>query len=148
VLNPKIKKGNSLIEGAGLFAIEKIKKDEIIWFASSEYVLKISVEDFNKLESSKQESWIKHSYQIGNMLYMDIDDTRLMNHSCNPNVVDKGEVCVAKRDIESGEEITWDYTPYMNPVQTFECKCGSKNCVGIVKKGVYKGNDALQKVSY
>lgn len=148
MLNPKIKKEKSLIEGVGLFATEKIKKGELIWSASQEFVLKISVTDFEKLEPSQREPWVKHSYQIGSVLYMDKDDTRLMNHSCDPNVVDKGEVLVAKRDIEAGQEIVWDYTPYMNPVQTFECKCGAKNCVGIVKKGVYKGTNVLQKVSY
>lgn len=148
VFNPKIKKGESLIDGIGLFATEKIKKDELIWSASPEFILKISITDFEKLNPTKQKPWIKYSYQIGNCLYMDKDDTRLMNHNCDPNVVDKDEILVAKRDIYPGEEITWDYTPYMNPVQTFECKCGAKNCVGIVKKGVYKGTNALQKVSY
>ena len=148
VLNPKIVKGKSAIEGTGLVAKEKIMKGETIWSASSENVLKIKLTDFQGLDTSEQESWIKHSYQIGDTLYMDADDTRLMNHSCDPNVVDSGETCIAKRDINPGEEITWDYTPYMNPIQTFECKCGSENCVGIVTKGVYKGSNALDKVSY
>lgn len=148
MLNPKIVRGKSTIEGTGLVAKEKIQKGETIWTASSESILKISLNDFHRLADSEKEPWIKHSYQIGDTLYMDSDDTRLMNHSCDPNVVDSGESCVAKRDIEQGEEITWDYTPYMNPIQTFECKCGAKNCVGIVTKGVYKGKDVLGKVSY
>jgi hypothetical protein len=41
---------------------------------------------------------------------------------------------VASRDIDKDEEVTWNYLPFMNPFQVFSCKCGSKNCVDVVKK--------------
>ena len=69
---------------------------------------------------------------------MDIDDTRFMNHSCEPNTVDfpidDPTMIVASRNIEKNEEVTWNYLPFMNPYQEFPCNCGGAHCVGVVKK--------------
>ena len=61
----------------------------------------------------------------------------LMNHSCDPNVVDyppcseSGEGYAAC-DIKKGEELTCDYTfQYYDEGPLFEvCKCGASNCRG------------------
>ena len=83
---------------------------------------------------------VKHEacYQIDDYFQMDIDDTRFMNHSYEPNTVDFPSdvpiMIVAEKDIEKDEEGTRNYLPFMNPFQVFKCSCGSKNCVGTVKK--------------
>ena len=64
-----------------------------------------------------------------------------INHSCNPNCEtedDNGKMWImATRDINSGEELTYDYGFDFDP-ETFKdnpCLCGSKECIGyIVKK--------------
>lgn len=63
----------------------------------------------------------------------------LLNHSCDPNVVDsshkepEGEA-IAARDIVKGEELTYDYTHqyYDSNLHSFECLCGAENCRKIV----------------
>ena len=139
MLNSKIEKRNySKINHVGLFAKEKILKNEIIWSATDDTVKKISLPDFEKLPDNEKQNWIDHCYQIDDYFQMDIDDTRFMNHSCEPNTVDFPSdvptMIVAERDIEKDEEVTWNYLPFMNPFQVFKCSCGSKNCVGTVKK--------------
>jgi len=139
VLNSKIEKRNySKISHVGLFTKEKILKNEIIWSATDDTVKKISLPDFEKLPDNEKQNWIDHCYQINDYFQMDIDDTRFMNHSCEPNTVDFPSdvptMIVAERDIEKDEEVTWNYLPFMNPFQVFKCSCGSKNCVGTVKK--------------
>ena len=139
MLNPKIEKRNySKINHVGLFAKEKILKNEFIWSATDDTVKKISLSNFEKLPDNEKQNWIDHCYQIDDYFQMDIDDTRFMNHSCEPNTADfPSDVptkIVAERDIEKDEEVTWNYLPFMNPFQVFKCSCGSKNCVGTVKK--------------
>ncbi len=139
MLNSKIEKRNySKINHVGLFAKEKILKNEFIWSATDDTVKKISLPNFEKLPDNEKQNWIDHCYQIDDYFQMDIDDTRFMNHSCEPNTVDfPSDVptrIVAERDIEKDEEVTWNYLPFMNPFQVFKCSCGSKNCVGTVKK--------------
>jgi SET domain-containing protein len=139
MLNKKIeKRDTSKINRFGLFAADKIFKDEIIWSHSDDATKKIPVSKLEYLTAEERQDWIDHCYQIGNYYYMEIDDTRLMNHSCEPNTcdypVDNPTMIIASRDIDKDEEITWNYLPFMNPFQVFECNCGSKFCVGVVKK--------------
>lgn len=139
MLNKKIEKRNcSQINRFGLFAKEKILKDEIIWSPTDETVKKISISGFHKLSKKDQQDWIDYCYQINDYFQMDIDDTRFMNHSCEPNTMDHPNddpiMIVALRDIDKDDEVTWNYLPFMNPFQVFSCKCGSKNCIGVVKK--------------
>lgn len=59
----------------------------------------------------------------------------LVNHSCEPNLVDsshkepEGEA-VAARDIRKGEELTYDYTHqyYDRNLHSFKCLCGKPSC--------------------
>lgn len=139
MLNEKIEKRNiSKINRLGLFAKEKIFKDEVIWSSNEEFVKTIHMTELEKLNDAERQDWIDHCYQIGDYYHMDIDDTRLMNHSCEPNTVDfpknNSDSIIAARDIEKDEEVTWNYLPFMNPFQVFNCNCGSKNCVKIVRK--------------
>jgi SET domain-containing protein len=136
LLNPKIEKRQSPISGIGLFVKESVKKNEIIWSPTSELMAKIHVKELPTLSDDERHDWVKHSYQMGDYLYKDTDDTRFMNHSCSPNVIDFHNSLIAARDIEKDEEITWDYLPYMNPYLVFECSCGNQNCVGVARKGV------------
>lgn len=63
----------------------------------------------------------------------------LLNHSCDPNVVDsshkepEGEA-IAARDIQKGEELTYDYTHqyYDKDLHSFACLCGASNCRNFV----------------
>lgn len=139
MLNKKIEKRSiSRISNFGLFAKEKIFKDEIIWTSSQDAVKTIHTTELEKLPTNEKQDWIDHCYQIGDYYHMDIDDTRLMNHSCEPNTEDYPKedptAIIAARDIDKDEEVTWNYLPFINPFQVFNCNCGSKNCVKIVKK--------------
>ncbi len=136
MLNSKIEKRMSSISGIGLFASQVIEKGETVWSPTLELMEKIHIDDLHVLSESEKHDWIKHSYQIGDTLYKDTDDTRFMNHSCSPNVVDLRDILVATRQIQKDEEITWDYLPYMNPYLVFDCRCGNQNCVGTIKKGI------------
>ena len=145
MLNKKIEKRNtSDINNFGLFARETIFKDEEIWRPTDGSFKTITMNELELLSSVERKYWIDHCYQIDDYLQMDVDDTRLMNHSCEPNTKDypiqDPTMIVASRMIEKDEEITWNYLPFMNPFQVFECNCGSKNCVGIVKKNAVVKN--------
>jgi SET domain-containing protein len=56
------------------------------------------------------------------------------NHSCRPNVGMSGQVgLVAMRDIQIGEEVTFDYAMCDGSnYDEFECACGVKECRGKV----------------
>jgi hypothetical protein len=57
-----------------------------------------------------------------------------MNHSCDPTTWWAGSITlVARRDIEAGEEITYDYsTADLDHIFEMKCTCGSPRCRGTV----------------
>lgn len=80
----------------------------------------------------------KYYLQFGQNLFVgpknseEINDFYFINHSCNPNswlFVYKEPFLIAKRDINSGEELTFDYSlsSFYDPWE-MECLCGEINC--------------------
>lgn len=75
---------------------------------------------------------------INDDMYFDmVDQTRWINHSCNPNSWIEGEEeadgrvwarVLAERDIKAGEEITYDYGFAL--VHAMPCRCGEATCRG------------------
>jgi uncharacterized protein len=59
------------------------------------------------------------------------------NHSCDPNtgirLTDRGTIVLALRDIAAHEELTYDYSTYLNnPYENLPCLCRAANCRGVV----------------
>jgi len=127
--NPKVlvKSTPTLLHGTqekGLFAGAKIKKDELIAVFDGE-IYTIDFEDWTDelVEHCIQFEKTKWRYSNG--------IARFSNHSCNPNCGIKNLFnLVAMRDIEKGEELTWDYEMSEENVTgwSMKCKCGEKNC--------------------
>lgn len=61
---------------------------------------------------------------------------RFINHSCAPNCeavwIDDRIWIVAVREIESGEEITFNYSYDLEGYKEHPCRCGAENCVGYI----------------
>ncbi len=63
-----------------------------------------------------------------------IDD--FLNHSCRPNLgFENGSLMLyALRDIQLGEELTFDYSTTMNEIGwSIKCRCRAENCRGSVR---------------
>lgn len=119
----------SMLGGLGSFAPNNIKKGSRIKTLSGE---KVSLEEIRKRISERRES-VDDPLQIDERLYLDLDeDSRLINHSCNPNAGIRGvSELFAIRDIKSGEEITFDYSTTVGKTITgwfMGCNCGYDKC--------------------
>ncbi|PWY98917.1 hypothetical protein BCV70DRAFT_201699 [Testicularia cyperi] len=128
-------------KGFGLRAAQQIPKDSFVY----EYIGEVMNQPtfLQRMQQYRVEG-IRHFYFM--MLqpneYLDATKkggkARFINHSCNPNCsVSKWQVgkhlrmgIFAKRDIQKGEELTFNYNVdrYGNDAQ--ECYCGEPNCVG------------------
>lgn len=114
-------------KGMGVFALKNFKKREPILFFKKGRVIKKN--DMNKI--SKEDK--KHLNEIRKGTYeIQRPPERFINHSCNPNSIRKEELLVALKHIRKGEEITVDYRINAYDNWKMRCKCGSKNCAGIV----------------
>ena len=61
---------------------------------------------------------------------------RFLNHSCAPNSdaeLRDGRIwIIARRDIQPGEEITFNYGYDLERYRDYPCRCGSPHCVGYI----------------
>jgi uncharacterized protein len=69
----------------------------------------------------------------GNFIW---NPARLLNHSCSPNCeaeLDADRIwLLALRDIEPGEELTFNYGFDLEDYRQYPCRCGSPDCVGFI----------------
>ncbi len=134
----------SVIHGRGLYATAFITKET--WIV--EYVgNKVDKEESERrsnelLEKSKDTGGARvYTFVLNDEWDIDGDvewnEARLMNHSCEPNVEaqvwDEKEIWfVALRDIQQGEELTFNYGFDLENWQEHPCLCGTAKCPGYI----------------
>lgn len=144
-------------KGFGLMANTPLQANDFIY----EYVGEVLDEPrFRKRMDQYDKAGIKHFYFMSLKGGEFIDATkkggygRFCNHSCNPNCyVDKWVVgdklrmgIFAKRDIEAGEELVFDYNVDRYGADPQPCYCGEPNCVGFI--GGKTQTDAAPRLSH
>lgn len=122
--SPGIRVVRSPIAGYGLVATRAFRADEVLFECDG---LVGRAQDFD----DRYSVWID-----GEWFFHVIDQTRWINHSCDPNVwIDAGlrdgagwATVIALRDVAAGEELTSDYA---YPIELAEpCRCGAPCCCG------------------
>ncbi len=124
----------SEIEGKGIFALENIRKNEIICIMDGEI---ISIQKLKRRYASGEER-ICDPLQISERQYLDLIQPYIyFNHSCDPNAGIRAKgIMIAIKDINIGDEITYDYSTTEWTWDKFgkykewemNCNCGSLMC--------------------
>lgn len=134
-ISTKVQKRKSRLGGYGVFAVSKIKKGELITDFTNGPGKYINTKESDKLFNS---GW-DYMLQVDNNRHFtstsedELEDTDFINHSCNPNCGIKGKIrIVAMRDIELGEEITFDYAMSESSKYKMKCQCGDSNCRKVI----------------
>jgi len=127
-MNQFVKIKESEKQGKGLFALKDFKKGEILYsFKKGRTLNRSEIQNLSKLEKIYLD-------QIGENKYEIIESPGCYaNHSCEPNTEEKNRVGYTLMDIKKGEEITIDYDNVAYLEKPFKCRCGSKNCRGLIR---------------
>ncbi len=118
-------------KGWGAFAVEPIPAGETV-AAFGGWVVPTSV--LGTFSHDRQ----SRSIQVDVDLYLVSDETPepgdMLNHSCEPNCGLSGQMLlVAMRDIDPGEELSFDYAMCdASDYDEFRCLCGKPTCREIV----------------
>jgi hypothetical protein len=130
---PKITVGDSLIHGKGIFANEKIRKDDIILQFDDSRI----VDEENPLKPELGEQEHHCDYLAGGKVVLLKSPERYINHSCTPNAyikwIEGKRYLLARRNLKQGEEIYVDYCIDCSGGVDLTCNCSSKDC----RKEVY-----------
>src|SRR5262245_46435280 len=129
----RVRVGPSRIAGQGLFAAQDIKQGtKVIRYIGE----KISHEE------SERRLAAGNAYIFGLDERSAIDGStrkntaRYITHSCDPNCQTEqfGRIIwiVAMRDIQTGEELTYNYGCELNDEPPESCHCGAQHCCGYI----------------
>lgn len=125
-LNPKCRERKSE-RGCAVFTVAPIPKGELISIWGGSIVHK------SRLDPAIPR-FAQRVLQVDEEVYIltakKKEPNDCFNHSCEPNLGFAGQISlVAMRDIEAGEELTFDYAMSDGgPYDEFECRCGSTRC--------------------
>lgn len=106
----------SNIAGQGLFSLEFIQKDTVIWEFDPAVDKIFEDSEIEIMSEAELKKLLFHAYLnsvTGKVVYCG-DGASYLNHSHEPNVlvIDNGKpegACIAARDLLPGEELTCDY---------------------------------------
>jgi hypothetical protein len=123
----------STIHGVGGFAKARIPAGTRILEYVGEKISK--PESLRRCEADNEYIFALNDHQDldGNV---DWNPARFINHSCSPNCEAELEAeriwIVANRNINPGEELTFNYGFDLEDYRKYPCRCGSPGCVGFI----------------
>jgi SET domain-containing protein len=133
-MSEKVEVRSSGIDRKGVFALEKILAGELISIWGG-YI--ISFQELQDLANTSFPEIDNYAIEVADGFFIigskdgTLEDDDYFNHSCDPNAGMQGHLLfVALRDIQPGEEITYDYvmTDADFDDYSFDCHCGSPHC--------------------
>jgi SET domain-containing protein len=147
--DPRIEIKRSPISGSGMVAREPVKKGEVVCIVGGMVMTDSEFAAFQATHS------LYSFIQIDESLYLveDLEGAEFvyasMNHSCDSSAWMQDEVTLAaRRDIETGEEVTVDYalfTTQSNWMLDTRCRCGSPYCRRIVTGDDWRREDVQER---
>jgi hypothetical protein len=129
--------GDGSIHGVCLVTTRRIEKGELVWELDEPTYTWKEIASWSE-ERRRDFEW--YGFQCGVDRYSSPQGlSREMNHSCDPNTWWSGSTSlVARRDIEAGEEITYDYSSTdVDHVFEMACSCVSPLCRGRISNRDY-----------
>lgn len=135
---------NSNIEGLGIFATRPLHAGERI--RQVNVVREITAD--TPIREDMGERTGHCSYPDGKIVLWGFPD-RHVNHSCDPNAYEffEGDASyfVARREIATGEEITFDYNINIANGTAWPCNCGATRCLGTVMGDFFLLPEEMQR---
>jgi len=155
-LHKNIELLDSPISGKGLFAKGLIKEGEVVWRDPKYVDCKhwVTIEQLNEWPKSRRDWFLNYAYQVSDDVWtgplekeeVEQDASVFHNHACDPNTWFVTDFCMtARRDIQIGEELTYDYATSDVLFSDFCCSCRSAHCRGIVGGEDYRLPEIQQK---
>lgn len=143
--SPKVEKRVSGIEGTGLFATSAIAAGELV-VVKGGHIFDRRTRDRLAKTLGPAEIQIGDDLFLGPVSEEERSGAMMhLNHSCDPNVGIKGQICFhAMRDISAGEELAFDYATGDDDDWQLDCACGAACCRGTVSGTDWKIKE-LQK---
>lgn len=110
-------------KGIGLFSNQNIKKGQQVWILENVFHKVISKEEYDSSNSIQRiflDTYSTYHACGVNGYFLDLDNTRFINHSNTPNIEFDSMQGLALFDINIGDEIVCDYRKLSDDIQEKE----------------------------
>jgi SET domain-containing protein len=143
-LTPKAQMRLTPGKGSGSFAVSKIAKGEIVASFGGFVVDSSQLANYPEDRVSRSLQLNKNTYLLSGK---NPESGDMINHSCDPNCGISGTSSVQSlRDIEIGEELTFDYAMSdSSQYDEFDCACGKESCRGKITGSDWKSDELQAK---
>lgn len=127
--SPRTEVRPSPIHGRGLFARRPIRRGEIVAIKGG-HVLDRATLRRVRAHIAASYIQIEDDHYLGAAAPAEVRRNKIwLNHSCQPNAGIRGQATfVAMRDVEAGEELTYDWAMEENSPARTRCRCGAAAC--------------------
>ena len=145
----------SSIHGQGWFSKKPILKNEIVFVFGGRPFIQ-NLKELRNKPFQEKDSFYRSVIHLSDDFYLKASDnpyrtpeSRLINHSCDPNLIMEGHVVArAFRNIPSAQELYLDYSTMGHPEDEHiiieKCACGTAFCRKQIRSRDWK-SPALQK---
>jgi len=150
-MSDKLSVANSATHGRGVFATKSIERYERLVIFGGDIMLIDEIMNLpEQLRSYPMQ--IEERFVLGRRDADEPEDTDFFNHSCDPNAGFKGQIfLVAMRQIERGEEVTFDYAMVLSESVGSEigfemtCNCRAATCRGMITEFDWRSPQLLSR---
>lgn len=127
---------------------QKLSNEQNALFALQSFQPGEVIAEFWAGTISSEPTYLTVQVDIGKHITLQPEFLQYINHSCEPNVFFDTSLMklLALREIRCEEEMTFFYpSTEWQMTQSFNCYCGSKNCLGDIRGAAYLTEDVWKQ---
>lgn len=130
---------------------QKVSNEQNALFALQSFQPGEVIAEFWAGTIAAEPTYLTVQVDVGKHITLQPEFLQYINHSCDPNVFFDTTLMqlVALRELKSGDEMTFFYpSTEWKMTQSFNCYCGSSNCLGDIRGASYLSEDVTKQYRF
>jgi SET domain len=130
---------------------QKVSNEQNALFALQSFQPGEVIAEFRAGTIAAEPTYLTVQVDVGKHITLQPEFLQYINHSCDPNVFFDTTLMqlVALKELRAGDEMTFFYpSTEWKMTQSFNCYCGSDNCLGEIKGAAYLSGDITKQYRF
>ncbi|MBN8675805.1 MAG: SET domain-containing protein-lysine N-methyltransferase [Chitinophagales bacterium] len=130
---------------------QKVSNEQNALFALQSFQPGEVIAEFWAGTIAAEPTYLTVQVDVGKHITLQPEFLQYINHSCDPNVFFDTTLMqlVALRELKAGDEMTFFYpSTEWKMTQSFNCYCGSSNCLGDIRGASYLSEDVTKQYRF
>lgn len=144
--------GYRIISNHGIAEMrQKVSNEQNALFALQSFQPGEVIAEFWAGTIAADPTYLTVQVDVGKHITLQPEFLQYINHSCDPNVFFDTTLMqlVALKELNPGDEMTFFYpSTEWQMTQSFNCYCGSPNCLGDIRGAAYLSEDIIKQYRF